>query len=392
MPPPVNGNLLGGRYELAGTLGIGGMAEVRRGWDTVLRRPVAVKLFHPGNEDVEAGKRFDNEARALALLSHPNLVPVYDAGKDGRAAFVVLRLVEGRTLRERLAEGPLTVAEARTLGALLADALAHVHERGVVHRDVKPSNVLLDDEGTPYLADFGLAQLAGATRFTRTDQMVGTAAYLAPEQVRGGEIGPATDIYSFGLMLLECLTGRREYPGGDIEAALARLHRPPAVPDDLPADLVRLLSLATSLSARRRPSAPDFARALRTGEAPTVATPRTRRPAPKAALAASAAGLLGAVGIAWAVLPGTGPANSAPGETSSQVVTQSPASTSTSTGAPDPTDARTSTGVLPPVEQVTAPAVVAPQPHPAGGNPEPPGHGEGKGKGSENKGKGKGKP
>ena len=361
---PGSGELLAGRYELAGTLGVGGMAEVRRGWDTVLHRPVAVKLFE-ASADVDAGRRFDNEVRTLAGLSHPGLVSVYDAGRGDGASFVVLRLVEGRTLRDRIAEGPLSVEEVRDLGARLADALAYVHEQGVVHRDVKPSNILLDDDGTPYLADFGLAHLAGSTRITRTDQMVGTAAYLAPEQVRGGDIGPSADVYSFGLVLLECLTGRREYPGGDVESAVARLHRPPAVPDDLPADLVRLLSLATALSARRRPAARDCARALRTGDDlpvdddPTVvaAAPRSRRPL--AALAASAAGLAGALGIAWAVSPGASPVTSAPVESSQQVVVQDTTDTTPDT-TPDTTTnlPATGTGTGTGTGTVTTPVVV----------------------------------
>ncbi len=378
MSLPVSGELLAGRYELAGTLGVGGMAEVRRGWDTVLRRPVAVKLFHPAG-DVDAGRRFDNEGRTLARLSHPGLVAVHDAGVDAGTAFVVLQLVEGGTLRDRMADGPLSVTEVRALGARLADALAYVHEQHVVHRDVKPSNILLDGDGTPYLADFGLAHLADSTRFTRTNQMVGTAAYLSPEQVRGGEIGPASDVYSFGLVLLECLTGRREYPGGDVESAVARLHRPPAVPDDLPADLVRLLSLMTSLSVRRRPGARDCARALRDGDlldeqeddGPTlVATSRPRRHAK--ALAGSAVGLLGALGIAWALSPGPSPATSAPSESSSPTAVQS-------------------TTTPPPIAPVTsaAPTQVVEDAQPAGPRAQdevPPGQGkEAKGKGAKGK-------
>lgn len=340
MSDPVRGELLAGRYELAGTLGVGGMAEVRRGWDTVLRRPVAVKVFHSG-ADVDAGRRFDNEARTLARLSHPGLVAVHDAGSGDGPAFVVLQLIEGRTLRDRIADGPLPVAEVRELGARLADALAYVHEQGVVHRDVKPSNILLDGDGTPHLADFGLAHLADTTRFTRTDQLVGTAAYLSPEQVRGGEIGPAADVYSFGLVLLECLTGRREYPGGDVEAAVARLHRPPAVPDDLPSDLVRLLSLMTSLSARRRPGAHDCARVLRTGDEPTfmAARPSRRR---THAFAASAAVLLGAVGVGWTMMPGPAPATSAPVESSPNTVVQS---TTPSTAPPTTAETGTTTAI-----------------------------------------------
>ena len=368
MSLPVSGELLAGRYEVAGTLGVGGMAEVRRGWDTVLRRAVAVKLFHPA-ADVAAGRRFDNEARTLARLSHPGLVAVHDAGIADGTAFVVLQLVEGRTLRDRIAAGPLSVAEVRELGARLADALAYVHEQGVVHRDVKPSNILLDGDGTPHLADFGLAHLADSTRFTRSDQLVGTAAYLSPEQVRGGEFGPAADVYSFGLVLLECLTGRREYPGGDVESAVARLHRPPAVPDDLPADLVRLLSLMTSLSARRRPTAQDCARVLR-DEATLAVAPPSRGHAK--AIAASAAGMLCALGIAWAVSSGPSPATSAPTESSPPTVVQS----------------TTAEPVAQVPSAVTTP--VAENPQPAGPAPEPPpGHVKEKEKGKAKAGKDK---
>ncbi|TQM78342.1 serine/threonine protein kinase [Saccharothrix saharensis] len=374
MSLPVSGELLAGRYELAGTLGFGGMSEVRRGWDTVLRRAVAVKVFRPEADD-DTARRFHNEARTLARLSHPGLVAVHDAGVSDGTVFVVLRLVEGGTLRDRIADGPLPVAEVRELGARLADALAYVHEQGVVHRDVKPSNILLDADGTPHLADFGLAHLADTTRFTRTNQMVGTAAYLAPEQVRGDAFGPAADIYSFGLVLLECLTGRREYPGGDVESAVARLHRPPAVPEDLPADLVRLLSLMTSLSARRRPSAPDCAHVLRTGE--TVARAAGSAPRPRRhvkAVAASAAALVGAFGLAWVLTPDQAPATSAPVETTSRTAVQS------TTPPPNvPVAATVTTEVV--VEQPAA----GPQEKPV-----PPGHAKGeKGKGPAKPGKGK---
>ncbi|WP_170184912.1 serine/threonine-protein kinase [Saccharothrix texasensis] len=381
---------MAGRYELAGTLGIGGMAEVRRGWDTVLRRAVAVKLFD-ATGDPDAGRRFDNEARTLARLSHPGLVSVYDAGHSDGTAFVVLRLVEGRTLRDRIAEGPLSVPEVRDLGARLAEALAYVHEQGVVHRDVKPSNILLDDDGTPYLADFGLAHLADSTRFTRTNQMVGTAAYLAPEQVRGSEVGPAADVYSFGLVLLECLTGRREYPGGDVESAVARLHRPAVVPDDLPDDLVRLLSLTTSLSVRRRPTAHRCAHVLRDlpDDDPTAvaAVPRPRRQL--TALAASAAGLVGALGIAWAVSPGSSPATSAPVESPARAVVQD---TGTTTNQPVADLATTTPAAAQPVVEqpvVEERPVAGEQPAGPQARPVAPGQKDGKGKPAGKAGKGK---
>ncbi|MCE6997316.1 serine/threonine protein kinase [Saccharothrix sp. S26] len=262
--PPPGGELVAGRYALVGPLGAGGMAEVHRAWDVDLRRPVAVKVFRLG-DDVDAVRRFELEARTLAGLSHPGVVSLYDVGRHGGKPFMVLQLVEGPTLRARVERGALTVTEVRRVGAAVAESLAYVHHQGVVHRDLKPSNILLDRAGAPYLVDFGLARSAVASGLTRTGHVPGTAAYLAPEQVRGEEVGPAADVYALGLVLLECLTGRREYRGGQVDAAIARLHRPPTVPEDLPADLARLVRLMTSLTARRRPTARECAEALRTG-------------------------------------------------------------------------------------------------------------------------------
>ncbi|XVS62111.1 serine/threonine-protein kinase [Actinosynnema sp. CA-299493] len=330
----VNGSLLAGRYRLLESVGVGGMAEVYRAEDVVLGREVAVKVFRPGWDDT-ARHRFEAEVRTLAGLSHPGLVPVHDAGTGGDTPFLVMRLVEGHTLRGEIADGPLPAWRVRRLGAELAEALAYVHARGVVHRDVKPSNILLDAHDKPYLADFGLAHLPGATRLTRTDQMVGTAAYLAPEQVRGVDVDHPADVYALGLVLLECLTGHREYPGGEVEAAVARLHRSPTIPPHLPAELASLLSSMTATAPDRRPTAADCARALRLspvddtvpvpdGVAKTAAVevPLLAR-VPRKALLASAAALLGAVSVAWAMAPGAQPVNSAPTSGSSTTTTSS---------------------------------------------------------------------
>jgi hypothetical protein len=150
------------------------------------------------------------------------------------------------------------------LGAPLANALAHAHERGIVHRDVKPSNVLLDPRGSPKLVDFGIALLAGGIRLTAANEIVGTPAYLSPEQVRGETVGPATDVYALGLVLLECLTGEVVYGGtGWLETALARLHRQPTIPHDLPTGLRDLLTRMTAAEPSDRPSAAECAIALR---------------------------------------------------------------------------------------------------------------------------------
>ncbi|MEU4744588.1 serine/threonine-protein kinase [Actinosynnema sp. NPDC023658] len=254
--------VLAGRYQLVGKLGAGGVAEVHRGWDVLLRRFVAVKAFE-GLDDAVDSRRFDNEVRTLAALSHPGVLSVYDVGTCGRTSFVVMQLVEGTTLRDRLLDGTFTPAQVRALGHQLADTLAHVHDNRIVHRDVKPSNVLLDGSDTAYLADFGLARSVEATRTTNNHQVVGTAAYLAPEQVRGDEVGPAADVYALGLVLLECLTGYREYQGNRVEAAVARLRRPPEIPHDVPTGLARLIKAMTCLTPHRRPTAAQCADKLR---------------------------------------------------------------------------------------------------------------------------------
>ena len=141
-----------------------------------------------------------------------------------------MQLIEGESLADRIRTGPLALGDVVALGSALGDALTYVHRHGVVHRDIKPGNVLLDTDGRPHLSDFGIAVLADATNITATGMVIGTASYLSPEQVRGQPVGPASDVYALGLVLLECITARREYPGNALEAAVARLHRAPEIP------------------------------------------------------------------------------------------------------------------------------------------------------------------
>jgi serine/threonine protein kinase len=249
-----------GRYVLGPRLGDGGTSDVYRAEDTVLRRPVAVKLFR-ACADRTAERRFEAEARLLAPLTHPALVTVYDTGvQDGRP-FLVLQLLDGPTLQDRLADGRLAPDETVAIGARLASALTYIHERGIVHRDVKPSNILHDGENA-YLADFGTSRMDDSAHLTATGLAVGTAAYMAPEQVQGLEIGPAADVYSLGLVLLECATGRREYPGSAAEAAIARLSRPPLVPTSISAPLPSLLAAMTRDDPSQRPPARTCAAVL----------------------------------------------------------------------------------------------------------------------------------
>ena len=271
-----------GRYLLDERLGGGGTADVFRGVDSRLNRPVAVKLFRPG-AGTSAENRFREEAQLLGPLEHPCLVTVYDAGVEDGRAYVILQLIDGVTLASRLVQGPLSPKQVVEVGARLADVLAYVHSKGIVHRDVKPSNVLVDETNV-YLADFGISRLLGAKHHTASGLAVGTAAYMAPEQVRGLRVGPAADVYSLGLVLLECLTGRVEYPGSTVEAAIARLSRRPRISAGLPAPLRHVLVAMTETDPERRPSAARCANAL--GKArlvlATEASAARPRPAPTA--------------------------------------------------------------------------------------------------------------
>ncbi len=270
-PSAVPPGLVGGRYLLGPLLGRGGAAEVYQAHDQVVDRPVAVKIFLPGVVATDP-RRQHREISTLAGFSHPGLVMVYDAGETGGRAFFVMQLVAGRTLAERLHDGPLSAVETTGLGITLADTLAYVHNHGVVHRDVKPANVLLDQHEHPHLSDFGIATVIDSTQITSTGMMIGTAAYLAPEQVRGHPVGTSTDVYTLGLLLLECLTGRREYPGTPMETALARLHRPPEIPAELAAPLADLLMAMTADDPSVRPTAADVVDWLQQGAPSTDKT------------------------------------------------------------------------------------------------------------------------
>src|SRR4051794_4822801 len=259
--PDDDERLLDGRYRLGDRLGSGAVAEVFRALDERLARPVAVKLFR--GDAAEELQRHEAEMRTLAQLDHPSLVTVYDAGDANGQPYLVMQLVEGDTLADELRRGPIGLDRAARYGAALADALAYVHARGFVHRDVKPANVLIAADGRVHLADFGIARLVDSAHETRTGDVLGTPAYFAPEQVAGEPVAAPGDVYALGIMLIEALSGERPFEGTAMEIALARVNRSPDVPTTLSQGWQTLLAAMTARNPQDRPSAGQVADNLR---------------------------------------------------------------------------------------------------------------------------------
>ncbi|WP_165570433.1 serine/threonine-protein kinase [Aeromicrobium sp. IC_218] len=257
--------LLGDRYQLGEVIGSGGMADVYLAKDQLLGREVAVKVLRDPEPDPTDRARFMSEARTLAGLNHPHLVTLLDAGTSADRPFLVMELVRGTNLGEATRRGgPVPPQRMAEVGAQVAEALAYVHEAGVVHRDVKPGNVLLREDRRVLLADFGIARLVNDTaHHTRVGTTIGSPAYFSPEQVQGLTVTPASDVYSLGLVLLEALTGERAYGGTPTEAAMARLNRNPEIPSTLPAGWVTLLQAMTDPEPTRRPDAQHVLERLR---------------------------------------------------------------------------------------------------------------------------------
>jgi eukaryotic-like serine/threonine-protein kinase len=234
---------LADRFVLENKLGSGGMARVFLGRDELLDRPVAVKLLNPIHGGTDIGERFEREGRTAARLAHPNIVQVYDAGEtefDGReTSYIVMEYVPGGDLKGFIDwKGRLPGAELARLGGEICAGLAHAHERGVIHRDIKPHNILLDENGHAKVTDFGIARALDATQATRTGAYLGTALYSSPEQLRGQKATPKSDVYSLGATLYQAATGEPPFSGGTpLEIASQHVSKPPTPPRERGADV-----------------------------------------------------------------------------------------------------------------------------------------------------------
>jgi serine/threonine-protein kinase len=303
--PPQPGELIADRYELEELVGTGGMSTVFRAHDRQLERRVAIKILHEHYAaDPEYLERFRREARAVARLSHPHIVTVIDRGDDDGRQYIVFEYVEGENLKELVVRsGRLPVPQALELVLAVADGLSFAHEHGLVHRDVKPQNVLLNNEGEVKVTDFGIARSLHVEHgVTQTGTVLGTGEYLAPEQASGKQVSPATDVYSLGIVLWELLAGDVPFTGDNFVAvALRHVNEPPPHLRERRADVSPRLDAAVQRAlakdpASRFPSMAAFAKELRAclaepeGTAPpppaeddlalTLVTPPAQAPAP----------------------------------------------------------------------------------------------------------------
>jgi len=262
--------LLSERYRLLSAIASGGMGQVWAAFDLTLQRRIAIKIMHPHTHDeFVLAERFRDEARFAAQLTHPNTVTIYDFGEHEGLAYLVMELVEGPTLAGVLAaQGPLDPDLVRQVVCQLAGALDVAHRAGIIHRDIKPGNVLMEGGTVPRLTDFGIARSIDGGTLTSTGQVLGTAYYLSPEQAMGGPIGPASDIYSLGLLAHEMLTGAKPFDRGTpIATALAQVQEPPPpLPATVPVDLAGAVMACLAKDPAERPAAAELVHWLETAE------------------------------------------------------------------------------------------------------------------------------
>ena len=258
--------LLGGRYELRGILGRGGMAEVREGWDTQTGHPVAIKLLYPGyNSHPDYLRRFWAEAQSAAALRHPNIVTVYGSGQHNGTPFIVMERLPGRSLADLIAQGPVPPDHVRSMLDDVLKALATAHAMGILHRDIKPANILFSAAGEAQVADFGLAK-GPDTHRTETGQIMGTMAYMSPERLAGRDATVDDDLYAVGVVGYEALTGRRAFPEENLVALAQAITENPPPPvsvlrPDVDPQLSALIDRAMTREASARFHSADTMRA-----------------------------------------------------------------------------------------------------------------------------------
>lgn len=311
------GRTLNGRYEIIDRLGHGGMATVYKANDPNLKRVVAIKMIHPHlATDAEFLRRFKEEATAVAQLRHPNIVQVYDYNADGQNNYIVFEFVAGETLQDRLSrlhksDGQLGIENSVNIATQMASALAYAHDRNMIHRDIKPANIMLDVHGDAILTDFGIVKIMGGTQHTATGATVGTAQYMSPEQIKGGQVDARCDLYSLGVALFEMVSGQRPFVA-ESAMTLMMMHINDPVPDlsqlrpDVPMELAAIIEKAlakepdmryqsakaflTALETMGDKSAAPVAAAMATPSIatstvrPTAVSQPTTEPAPKTAV------------------------------------------------------------------------------------------------------------
>ncbi|WP_273736448.1 serine/threonine-protein kinase [Mycolicibacterium septicum] len=366
---------LAGRYELRGVLGRGGMAEVHDGWDTRLSRPVAIKLLYPAlAADEVTRRRFENEARAAAALNHPNIVAVHDSGEDNGTPYIVMERLPGPTLADEIEAGPLSADRVRWVLADLLGALTAAHGAGILHRDIKPGNVLITASGTAKLADFGIAKTNGAAH-TRVGMVFGTANYLSPQRITGRPASPSDDLYALGVLGYEALTRQLPFERDNPVATMRAVLEQPLMPigmlrPDVDPALIQVLERAMSRDpAYRFANAAEMRAALQKAPArpATLMLPAPPPPPPvrrsRIQMALLTAGLLAGVILAAVLLISDPPPQRAP---------VTPVTTSVEPTVPAVTSVPTFTPTVPEDEWDQGPGI---------GNGNGNGHGNGKGHG-----------